>query len=78
MTRTQYNSVAVEFDPLQNPHFLPLRYTNTLQNHVLLAADSIQSSQDVMGMEAANAARPYTSPLMVPERPLGGIADRVA
>lgn len=77
MTRAEYNSVVGEPNPLQNPMVLPLRYSNMLQNHVLLAADSVESSQTSLGMEAANTARTYTSPLMVPESPLGVITDRV-
>lgn len=78
MTRNDYNSVAINPDPLQNPHFLPLRFTNMLQNHTLLAGDSIQSTQNILGTEASHATRPYTSPLTIPEQPLGIVTNRMA
>lgn len=78
MTRNDYNSVSKSIDALQDPLALPIRYTPMLQDLMLLAGDSIRSTQDSLAEESALLARTVTSPLMIPEVTTGIIANTVS
>lgn len=78
MTREEFNSVTSIFDPLRNPMALPVRPSNMWQNHRLLAADSIRSTQDAWSNEYMNMARQIQSPLIVQEYGQGAITRTTA
>lgn len=77
MTRNEYNSVSNSNDPLRDELALPIRFSNMTQNVVLLAGDSISSTQESLARDEADTARRFTSPLIIPEKSTGVITNSV-